>query len=181
MCCSSAWPRPCGNQTVCRIRHCCKLQATPRSGRFPGGSWSLRGRRDTRGQKRTEDRASVKQHQTGRTHERMQSSSASGGNDQQQRRVTLERVGFSFALRRLMMSTNARWTVSQKIKTCFWQVAVLHRGCFHQWSVRLNCKINIWMRSPCLTSVRRCSNCWWGSCDTVKWSLSSQHAHYSSC
>lgn len=41
MCCSSAWPQPGGSQTACRIRHCCKLQATPRSGRFPGGSWSL--------------------------------------------------------------------------------------------------------------------------------------------
>ena len=46
MCCSSAWPQPGGSQTACRIRHCCKLQATPRSGRFPGGSWSLLDGRD---------------------------------------------------------------------------------------------------------------------------------------
>lgn len=46
MCCSSAWPQPGGSQTACRIRHCCKLQATPRSGRFPGGSWSLSDGRD---------------------------------------------------------------------------------------------------------------------------------------
>lgn len=50
-CCSSAWPQPCGSQTACRIRHCCKLRATPRSGRFPGGSWFL-WRRWRRGEER---------------------------------------------------------------------------------------------------------------------------------
>lgn len=46
MCCSSAWPRLCGSQTACRIRHYCKLWATPRSGRFPGESWSLTDRQE---------------------------------------------------------------------------------------------------------------------------------------
>lgn len=40
-CCSSAWPRLDGNQTVCRSHRCCRQSASPLSERSPARNWYL--------------------------------------------------------------------------------------------------------------------------------------------
>lgn len=44
-CCSSAWRQLGGTQRVCKIRHYCKLLASPQSGRSPTKNWILKGQR----------------------------------------------------------------------------------------------------------------------------------------